>query len=144
MPREAGAVVRIIDQRQLPWRFATEDLRKVDDVARAIRDMHVRGAGCIGATAACGMWLARENGEDVGAQRGDPVLHRLLGAGPEGHHGDHRAHADDDAQHGEQGPELVRPDRPEGHRHRLAQQHVSAPRPTAAAVAACRARPRPR
>ncbi|MGI8602302.1 MAG: S-methyl-5-thioribose-1-phosphate isomerase [Verrucomicrobiales bacterium] len=58
-------VVRVIDQRELPWRFVTEELRSVDDVVRAIRDMHVRGAGCIGATAACGMWLARETGEDL-------------------------------------------------------------------------------
>jgi methylthioribose-1-phosphate isomerase len=67
MPGGAGAAVRIIDQRQLPWRFVTEDLRSVDDVARAIRDMHVRGAGCIGATAACGMWLARETGVNLSA-----------------------------------------------------------------------------
>ena len=60
--------------------------------------------------------LAGEDGEDVGAQRRDPVLHRLLGAAAERHHGDHRAHADDDAQHGEQRPELVGPDRLEGHR----------------------------
>lgn len=54
--------VRIIDQRQLPWRVVVEDLRRVTDVATAIRDMHVRGAGCIGATAAYGMWLAAETG----------------------------------------------------------------------------------
>ena len=54
--------VRIIDQRQLPWRLVIEDLRTVHDVATAIRDMHVRGAGCIGATAAYGMWLAAETG----------------------------------------------------------------------------------
>jgi methylthioribose-1-phosphate isomerase len=54
--------VRIIDQRQLPWRLVVEELRRVEDVATAIRDMHVRGAGCIGATAAYGMWLAAETG----------------------------------------------------------------------------------
>ena len=54
--------VRIIDQRQLPWRLVHEDLRSIDDVAVAIRDMHVRGAGCIGATAAYGMWLAAATG----------------------------------------------------------------------------------
>ena len=30
----------------------------------AIRDMHVRGAGCIGATAAYGLWLAAATGRD--------------------------------------------------------------------------------
>ncbi len=51
-------VVRIIDQTKLPWAFEIEDLRSVFEVATAIRDMHVRGAGCIGATAGCGMYLA--------------------------------------------------------------------------------------
>ncbi len=50
--------VQIIDQRLLPFEFVVETLRNVDDVARAIRDMHVRGAGLIGATAAFGMYLA--------------------------------------------------------------------------------------
>lgn len=50
--------VRIIDQRKLPFAFVLEDLKTVDDVAVAIADMHVRGAGCIGATAGYGMVLA--------------------------------------------------------------------------------------
>jgi methylthioribose-1-phosphate isomerase len=51
-------VVQIIDQRKLPWRVEIAELRSVDEVAVAIRDMWVRGAGCIGATAGYGMWLA--------------------------------------------------------------------------------------
>ncbi|AWT59618.1 MAG: Methylthioribose-1-phosphate isomerase [Candidatus Moanabacter tarae] len=50
--------VHIIDQSQLPFKFLVEDLRTVDDAATAISDMHVRGAGCIGATAGYGMYLA--------------------------------------------------------------------------------------
>src|SRR5688572_30944797 len=50
--------VHIIDQRALPFRFVTERLTTVAQVAQAIADMHVRGAGCIGATAAWGMYLA--------------------------------------------------------------------------------------
>ncbi|MBL9133079.1 MAG: s-methyl-5-thioribose-1-phosphate isomerase, partial [Verrucomicrobiaceae bacterium] len=50
--------VRIIDQRRLPWAFEVIDLKSVADVAHAIRDMAVRGAGCIGATAGYGMALA--------------------------------------------------------------------------------------
>lgn len=50
--------VRIIDQRGLPFVFEEEDLVNTEAVAVAIRDMHVRGAGCIGATAGFGMWLA--------------------------------------------------------------------------------------
>ena len=51
-------IIQIIDQRKLPWSFEIADLRSVNDVAVAIKDMWVRGAGCIGATAAYGMWLA--------------------------------------------------------------------------------------
>ncbi|RME70407.1 MAG: S-methyl-5-thioribose-1-phosphate isomerase [Chloroflexi bacterium] len=52
------AVVQIIDQRHLPHRFVIEDLTTVEAVARAIKDMHVRGAGLIGATAGFGMYIA--------------------------------------------------------------------------------------
>jgi methylthioribose-1-phosphate isomerase len=55
---ENPKVVQIIDQRHLPHRFVLEDLTTVEDVARAIQDMHVRGAGLIGATAGYGMYLA--------------------------------------------------------------------------------------
>lgn len=51
-------VVQIIDQRHLPHKFVIEDLKTVDDFARAIKDMHVRGAGLIGATAGFGMMIA--------------------------------------------------------------------------------------
>jgi methylthioribose-1-phosphate isomerase len=51
-------VVRIIDQRKLPWAFEIIGLQSVAEVAHAIRDMAVRGAGCIGATAGYGMALA--------------------------------------------------------------------------------------
>jgi len=51
-------VVCIIDQRQLPWCFSVVKLATVEEVATAIKDMWVRGAGCIGVTAGFGMWLA--------------------------------------------------------------------------------------
>lgn len=51
-------VVQIIDQRLLPHKFVIKDLKTVDDVALAIKDMYVRGAGLIGATAGYGMYLA--------------------------------------------------------------------------------------
>lgn len=62
-PRDPGAV-HIIDQRALPFRFETERLTSVAEVAAAITDMHVRGAGCIGATAAWGMYLAAQESLD--------------------------------------------------------------------------------
>ena len=57
-PAENGWAVMIIDQTRLPFAFVTRRLETVDDAARAIADMWVRGAPLIGATAACGMALA--------------------------------------------------------------------------------------
>jgi methylthioribose-1-phosphate isomerase len=53
-----GWGVEIIDQTKLPFVFETVRLENVDDVARAIKYMLVRGAPLIGATAAYGMALA--------------------------------------------------------------------------------------
>ena len=62
---ERSSVLEIIDQRQLPHNFVIEELRSVNDTARAIADMHVRGAGLIGATAAYGMYQAHCEGLDL-------------------------------------------------------------------------------
>jgi len=51
-------VINVIDQRRLPHELLIEDLRTVDDVAKAISEMHIRGAGLIGATAGFGMYIA--------------------------------------------------------------------------------------
>lgn len=51
-------VVQVIDQRQLPHRFVIEEVATVEQMARAISEMHVRGAGLIGAAAGYGMYLA--------------------------------------------------------------------------------------
>ncbi|MDR1046975.1 MAG: S-methyl-5-thioribose-1-phosphate isomerase [Treponema sp.] len=50
--------VQIINQQVLPHQFEILDLCTVADIVRAIKDMYVRGAGLIGATAAYGMYLA--------------------------------------------------------------------------------------
>jgi methylthioribose-1-phosphate isomerase len=50
--------VEIIDQTRLPHELVIARLTSLDDAARAIRDMLVRGAPLIGATAAYGMALA--------------------------------------------------------------------------------------
>jgi methylthioribose-1-phosphate isomerase len=64
-PTDTGAV-RVIDQSRLPFEFATLDLDSLDDAARAIRTMVVRGAPLIGATAAYGLALAaRSNPSDA-------------------------------------------------------------------------------
>jgi methylthioribose-1-phosphate isomerase len=59
-----SGVVQIINQQGLPHQFEILDLCTVEDIRRAIKDMYVRGAGLIGATAAYGMYFAvREAGE---------------------------------------------------------------------------------
>jgi methylthioribose-1-phosphate isomerase len=50
--------VQIIDQRFLPHQFVIEELRTVDEFAAAIKEMHVRGAPLIGATASLGLYAA--------------------------------------------------------------------------------------
>ena len=55
---EPSAGIEVIDQRSLPHRFETLALRNTSEVAWAISDMVIRGAGLIGATAAYGMALA--------------------------------------------------------------------------------------
>ena len=53
--------VRMIDQRWLPHRFTVVDLPTVADTCTAIREMWVRGAGAIGATAGYAMAQAMIN-----------------------------------------------------------------------------------
>src|ERR1044071_6377794 len=50
--------VQLIDQRFLPHDFVIEEVASVEQMATAIREMHVRGAGLIGASAGYGMYLA--------------------------------------------------------------------------------------
>ena len=62
----AAGTIRVIDQSRLPFEFATLDLETLDDAARAIRTMAVRGAPLIGATAGYGIALAlRSNTSDA-------------------------------------------------------------------------------
>jgi methylthioribose-1-phosphate isomerase len=55
---EDECVVELIDQRFLPHRFVIEEVATVEQMVTAIREMHVRGAGLIGASAGYGMYLA--------------------------------------------------------------------------------------
>jgi methylthioribose-1-phosphate isomerase len=52
------SVVRVIDQQKLPFSFEICELRSVEDVYAAIRDMTVRGAPLIGAAGAFAVYLA--------------------------------------------------------------------------------------
>jgi methylthioribose-1-phosphate isomerase len=64
-------VVQLIDQRFLPHRFVIEDVSTVAQMATAIRDMHVRGAGLIGASAGYGMYLAALSAAETAAATAD-------------------------------------------------------------------------
>jgi methylthioribose-1-phosphate isomerase len=51
-------VIQVIDQRKLPFQFGIFEMKTVEEVFFAIREMVVRGAPLIGVTAAYGMYLA--------------------------------------------------------------------------------------
>jgi methylthioribose-1-phosphate isomerase len=65
-----GCAVDIVDQRRLPHELVILRLETLHDVARAIREMWLRGAPLIGAAAAHGFHLAmREDASDIGVER---------------------------------------------------------------------------
>ena len=72
--------VDIIDQVELPHRFVVAPLGTLEDAARAIRDMHVRGAPLIGVTAAFGVALALRG--QAGAERLAAACRTLLATRP--------------------------------------------------------------
>lgn len=55
---ELPNTIQVIDQRKLPHEFTPVDLSNVQEVVHAIKDMIVRGAPLIGATAAYGIYFA--------------------------------------------------------------------------------------
>lgn len=70
-----GRSVHIIDQTRLPHEFVTRTLNTVADAAEAIRNMRVRGAPLIGATAAYGVCLAlAEDPSDTSLTRAREML----------------------------------------------------------------------
>jgi methylthioribose-1-phosphate isomerase len=70
-----GATVGTIDQTLLPHRYATIRLATVEDTARAIKTMQVRGAPLIGAAAAYGVALAlRQDASDAALERAYATL----------------------------------------------------------------------
>jgi methylthioribose-1-phosphate isomerase len=70
-----GVTIGAIDQTRLPHRFATIRLTSLEDVARAITTMQVRGAPLIGAAAAYGVCLAlRADASDEAMERAYAML----------------------------------------------------------------------
>ena len=65
-----GWSIDVIDQTKMPYAFQPLNLRTLSDACFAIKEMVVRGAPLIGATAAYGVYLAmREDASDEGLQR---------------------------------------------------------------------------
>jgi methylthioribose-1-phosphate isomerase len=78
-PAAAGRV-RVIDQSRLPFELVTLDLLTLEDAARAIKTMVVRGAPLIGATAAYGLALALQS--DASDRRIDEACATLRATRP--------------------------------------------------------------
>ncbi len=53
----------ILDQRELPWKKVYIEVKNVNDVCNAIKDMAVRGAPLIGITAAIGLYFGVRDSE---------------------------------------------------------------------------------
>jgi methylthioribose-1-phosphate isomerase len=76
-PDPEGEGALILDQTCLPHRIETVLLRDLEDAARAIKDMLVRGAPLIGVTAAYGVALAmRADASDAGLAHATEVLRK--------------------------------------------------------------------
>ena len=88
----------------------------------------VLGQGGLGARAlayAAAPEAARGHHHDIGAQALDEVVHPRLGSIAHGHHDDHRAHADDDAQCGEHAAQGVAFQRVQGIPQGVQELHAS-------------------
>ena len=79
-------VLRLLDQRRLPFAETLIECRSADDVARAIRDLAVRGAPAIGIAAAWGVVLEAHRlaatGQVITAPSLEPALAHLNSARP--------------------------------------------------------------
>jgi len=72
-----GDRLHLLDQRKLPFEEVWTDCHDAGEVARAIRDLVVRGAPAIGISAAWGVVLAAQRGDDL-----DGALTTLRAARP--------------------------------------------------------------
>jgi len=73
-------LVRVVDQTKLPFQFEIKTLDSASQTANAIHDMIVRGAPLIGATAACGLFLAAKT--DPSDNYLNSAYHELLSSRP--------------------------------------------------------------
>ncbi|MBL42424.1 MAG: S-methyl-5-thioribose-1-phosphate isomerase [Rhodospirillaceae bacterium] len=73
-------IVEIIDQNQLPFSFQIKSLSTFDDSLNSIRNMNVRGAPLIGASAAFALYLSYKNNNDINNLKEDAK--KLISARP--------------------------------------------------------------
>ena len=67
-------IVKIIDQTKLPHQFIIKKLKNVEDAINAIKNMEVRGAPLIGATAAYGLVLSILEKNDLSLKKSSEKL----------------------------------------------------------------------
>ena len=97
-------------------RVRSDGGRGAVDVGQRRQALRVRGQqGAHAAGAAVAEILAGIDVDGVGAERTNAVEDAALGAAGQCHHAGHRGDADDDAEHGEKGPQLVRDHRQQRH-----------------------------
>jgi len=75
---ENPKIIQIIDQTKLPFQFVIEDLTDLQSSISAIKNMQIRGAGLIGATAAFGVYLASLDADAKNYRRGIAKAGQLL------------------------------------------------------------------
>ncbi|MBK6881133.1 MAG: S-methyl-5-thioribose-1-phosphate isomerase [Elusimicrobia bacterium] len=80
--RWRGSRLEVLEQRDLPARVRWISCRTVDDVARAIRDMSIRGAPAIGCAAAFGLALAARAPGGARRDRLEKARRRLAATRP--------------------------------------------------------------
>jgi len=80
---EDPGIVYVIDQRFLPFEFRILELKSGEDAYDAIKDMVVRGAPLIGATAAFGLYLAAfQSDPDHWCEELSAAAEKLISARP--------------------------------------------------------------
>lgn len=80
------------------------------------------GPAAAGDPLTIGRTTAAHDDQQVAAHTGDVLFDFFLHAQAQGHHGNHGANPDDDAQHGQEGPDLVGQHAFKGHLHTFSKQ----------------------
>jgi methylthioribose-1-phosphate isomerase len=77
-------IVKMIDQRKLPQEVVVVEFSDYREVARAIKEMYIRGAPAIGAAAAFGLALGARQSQATNPEQllGDLAPRLLTSSGP--------------------------------------------------------------